>query len=461
VDGPISSGVSSASLGSTLPFILVAAVAAGIVLLLVLLRHSHGRRATAIKEVLLRPPSLSQLARALAHKVQLMRGAKELTEQDMKPIFVPAAPQPRAAQEAGVNFSTDDIDDDSFSSDEDPDVVFRPFVRPLALEDQVDAPELYEEEYGRNMVGPRHLELHEPMADCSSMVRPSTDLLLTHILDRDNSENDLDVPLSFIPRDDGVVAYNYSQVGAIHPADASPACSMAAILRERYTRQRLQREQLATQVPDSAPLETHQPQNVDRTDGELPQGAASDDSSSALQKASSAEQAEQLSVLHPTSTSLEGDVMELSLPLSDISRGLPRRPLLVPSIVSSQRSALNLDETVGDDQSPLPLQEELELHDSPGMSSRMQPRRAATARQPSFAQRQAEARALTPGGADGTSNAELYLEGQMPLPERLPPPAAVQGTSACCSDTASNAGMPVPPTILRERRDLDTALYRI
>ena len=87
-------------------------------------------------------------------------------------------------------------------------------------------------------------------------------------------------------------------------------------------------------------------------------------------------------------------------------------------------------------------------------------RDAQTARQPSFAQRRAEARALTPRGADAAQGegGEDDPFGS-PRSERLPPPAAVRMLDG--SYGVADEGSAMPPAILRERRDLETALYRI
>eukprot|EP00966_Prymnesium_polylepis_P088313 2043616-Prymnesium_polylepis.1 len=151
-----------------------------LVICLLIIRRSHGRRATAIKEMILRPPTASQLARAVAHKAQLLGGAKEIVERDTAPMFVPASPEAHPPQGARKPFSVvDDLDDDSVSSNEDPDDVFRPYMWPLAAEEQLDTPGEYEENYGRPMVGHQQLELHRPISETPNAALPSADLLLS------------------------------------------------------------------------------------------------------------------------------------------------------------------------------------------------------------------------------------------------------------------------------------------
>ena len=93
-----------------------------------------------------------------------------------------------------------------------------------------------------------------------------------------------------------------------------------------------------------------------------------------------------------------------------------------------------------------------------------------TARQLSFAQRRAEARALTPRGADTAEGEDGNRGGEEdgdpigspPLSERLPAPTAI-GVLSTFTDLGDepDSGEVRPSQILREQRDVMTALYRI
>jgi len=392
----------------------------------------------------------------------LYRGKDALEESDMTPVFVPASSvaRPSSAAMTKGGLALGDLDDDSASSQEETDGVFRQHTSALEAEDRLATPGEYEENYGGNLASQRQLELHGPVGEIGGMM-PSSDLLLSPALDSAATAQMQGVGAASVG-DDGVIRYNYMRADAVQPADAPPARSMAALLRERYTRQRLEREQPSAQLRDLAPaagtkLEPAETMSVQP----FPEAV-------------------QPFLLHPVDAdaTLPEPVSEVDvlMTFSETPRGLPRRPLPIPMVGSCSDEAQFHASSTGE-ASEVPITGDLDAgfeppppppqQEQPPPSSLREPQ---TARQPSFTQRRAEARALTPRGTDVSGLATSADEGDSaegsPRSERLPQPEAValgpqaQSAGSGTEDRVEEAPS-MPPAILRERRDLETALYRI
>lgn len=370
-----------------------------------------------------------------------MRGAVELTEFDMTPVFLPAGPQSRQIPGGRDHFSTDDLDDDSMSSLEDPETVFRPYVRPLAPDDQAEGPDLYEENYGRSTFRRQQLELHDPMSDSFSGTLPSAAFLLSPALDSNIQENEAVMPSELMPRDDGTIAFNYMCADAIRPADAPQARSMAALLRERYLRLKQQRDQSNMLGLDQTFPGTQPPRRTQEPGSAQASASAAAMSIQSPLSVAPHEQSENLSVV---ASSPEGNA-GFSIPFFEASRGVPRRPLLAPPPLGDGDSNAALTDTA-----PFSTQKGVTSQETSSREELGQPSETQAARQPSFAQRRARARAQTP---------------------RVPFGAESEGSVGHASDDPQSPqhldrasyrrGSGMPPAILRERRDVDTALYRI
>ena len=457
------------------PIAATAALFAGCFFIIFCLRRSHGRRATALKELVLRPPTIAQLRRSFAHKVQLLGKGDVLEEQDMKPAFVPASAEARPGNGArGRAGQSVDLDEDSTSSEEEADDVFRSQARPLGLVEELGTPEEYEENYGGDRMGTRHLELHGPIGETIGML-PSSDLRLNSILDSVTPTFLPGVDMS--PRgDDGGIGYNYSRADATQPTEAAPARSMAALLRERYTKQRLERDQNATQPQELTPLDPA----ARAPDASLIEKRSLPGLPQPLHGYEEEESPEEPAV------AAEGeDGMLVSL--GESPRGLPRRPLPAPTVGGS-RPGIAGDEALSPPMVAVSGVQLIESELPPLPQPLFQPsqplqlcpatREPQTARQPSFAQRRAEARALTPRGTHGTGlqeprgeeAAEADMAGTLrserlpapplALPVRLGPQARRRPAGGGTDDSTEEAPS-LPPANLRERRDLETALFRI
>jgi hypothetical protein len=431
---------------------------------LLLFRRSHGRRATALKELALRPPAVSQLRTASVHKVKLLLNRGKLAEADMAPRFVPATSEGRKSIAEGGRggLPNPDLKDESVSSDEDSDEVFRPQTGPSLPDTKLHGPEGFEvNSYAWHDASQQQLELHGPIGEITGTL-PWSDLLLSPVLDSMTPLHASGV----LDGGEGAIGYNYVPSNTPQPVETPPARSMAAMLRERYTRRGLERAQI---TPHSQLTAAVQEPTLQFDVGRIDQGGFPE-----APKVLSAHDKEKPPPESTLSTPVEADYKGGWLASrTDRPCGLPRRPLPVQLVGGdhAQRGYAGLEGG-----SPHPI-----MGVAIASSSQLQPptplqpqqphlrplfREPQTARQPSFAQRRAEARALTPKGTNVGEGQPLDSDAgpsAAPRSERLPPPSALaQPRPMAIRDGCETTTEALPPGILRERgRDLNTTPFRI
>ena len=236
-------------------------------------------------------------------------------------------------------------------------------------------------------------------------------------------------------------AYNYTRAEAPHGATAPLARSMAALLRERYAHKYLEREQLMGEGACKGSLsravvheQRHGEQSISRPDcgADTKEGMPS-------------------SVLPAFDGTAEVDAD----PVSSVDVVPAPEPLRRPLPVSHPLFAGDHAGSTGGTLLPSPC-DELDQPESPTES----PGEAPAAQRRTFTQRNAEAREFTPRAEAHTNPPDRGIGHLSSTAPRVQAYSAGI-LSAAPSPAATTMASGSAGSILREARDVETALYRI